>query len=156
MPSVIATDSVTVTAPNGGELWDETNSITWTNVSTNTTTETFTFEYRQAGETTYTTIATGESWNSGTYSWDTSAVPDGNYYVRVTKTNVTASTSNDVSDNFFTLDNTPGSSYYEEPTPTPEPHIATPSTMIESLKSPLGIILVVAVLALGYLLWKKK
>jgi len=156
IPSALAANTVTVTAPNGGELWDGTNSITWTNTTCKPAdTDNFTIEYSYDGGP-YTAIVSNTTYSGGSYSWDTSARMDGvQYLIRVRKSNASG-TVNDVSDAFFTLDNTPGSHYYEEPTPSPEPLIATPSTMVESLKSPLGIILVVAVLALGYLLWKKK
>jgi hypothetical protein len=88
--------AITVTAPNGGETWTGTQTITWTNNSG--CKDTFVISYDNG---TKTQIATGVAGNS--YSWNTLSVSDGTNYKIEVKENGGA--KKDSSDAVFTIDN---------------------------------------------------
>lgn len=71
-----AITEITVTSPNGGEIWSGSHDITWTTVlSEDTGTVNI---YLVGGESSFS-IATGEA-NDGSYSWNTTAHTDGSSY----------------------------------------------------------------------------
>ena len=92
-----ATNSLTVTSPNGGEIWDvgSTHNITWSKL--NNTGRWVWLEYSTDGGTTWT--IDGSSSNDGSYPW---TIPDDvstRCLVKVTST----SWASDISDNNFTI-----------------------------------------------------
>lgn len=99
--------SVTVTAPNGGEVWGGTQTITWTTTppADPGTVNIYYCQGSNCGDGSYTLIAAAEA-NDGSYDWDTSTAggDDDTYKVRVAATAdlFIADNSNAV----FTLDNT--------------------------------------------------
>jgi len=105
IPTVGAADVVVVTAPNGGEAWNDTKTITWTQETTDATNDTFSVGYTT--DTTVTWIATALAAGTTSYSWDTTAVSDGTAYnINVTKVNPNIGDVWDISDADFTVDNT--------------------------------------------------
>lgn len=105
IPSALAADTVTVTAPNGGEYWRATQSITWTQETTDATNDTFYVGYHTGGAVTWinTSLAAGTT----SYSWDTTSVSDGSSYkINVTKVNANVGNASDESNAVFTVDNT--------------------------------------------------
>lgn len=89
------TVALTVTSPNGGEIWSGTHPITWTGGAPD-----FKVEVSDDNGASYTELATGVSARSR--SWDTTSWPDGDdYLVRVSD----GSTS-DASNARFMVDNT--------------------------------------------------
>lgn len=99
--SLAAITSVTVTSPNGSEVWGGTQNITWTTEGTGDTVNLYYCAGANCATNTYTAIATSET-NDGTYSWDTSALADAaDYKVKVRTTS--DPDVGDVSDASFTL-----------------------------------------------------
>ena len=94
---------ITVTSPNGGEIWvgGSTHNITWTSTNVNFVK----IEYSLNNGTTWVNIASGLASNLGTYSWvvpDTSATQA---LVRISDTsNVNIS---DISNSIFTITKAP-------------------------------------------------
>ena len=99
---------VTVTAPNGGEVWDigSVHSITW-NATDNVGVTSIDIRLSTDGGMTYpTVIAAGED-NDGTYSWTVPATPTTEARVKVIAHDGEGNTGEDVSDADFTIrDNT--------------------------------------------------
>ena len=95
----IVEPTITITAPNGGEVWAVGNieNITWT--SEGTVSSNLLLEYSTDG-TTYNPIATGEG-NDGSYTWTIPEDPSETLKVRITDNNRTQ--VNDASDNYFTI-----------------------------------------------------
>lgn len=89
------TVALTVTSPNGGEIWSGTHPITWSGGSPN-----FKVEVSDDNGGSYTELSTDVSGRS--QSWNTASWADGaDYLVRVSD-----SGTNDVSNARFTVDNT--------------------------------------------------
>jgi len=108
MPSALATDTVTVTTPNGG-YFGGTETITWSRTTTNATSDNFTIFYNTTAAPTWILIVDALANTSTTYSWDTALIPDGSTYnINVTKSNDTDFTQNvsGMSSTVFTIDNT--------------------------------------------------
>lgn len=101
----MAPTTPTVLTPNGGEFikGGSPYNITWTlTTDTNLSVNPITIEYAANG-TTFVSVATGVA-NNGTYAW---AVPSDNVAtakIRITATDLAGNTSNDVSNNAFTVD----------------------------------------------------
>ena len=92
--------TITITSPNGSEIWayGDTRNITWT--ATGTVSGNLLLEYSKDNFTTATQIATGEA-NDGTYAWTLPNDPSETLKVRITDNNRTQ--IKDTSDNYFTL-----------------------------------------------------
>jgi len=90
---------ITITSPNGAEVWayGDTRNITWTTAGT--VSDNLLLEYSKDG-TSWTEISTGEA-NDGAYSWIIPDDPSETIKVRITDNNRTQ--VNDASDNYFTL-----------------------------------------------------
>jgi len=96
----LAFSSITVTSPNGGESWvvGSSHDITWTTVGTVGNVK---IEYSTDGGTSYTTIASSISPNSGIYPWTVPSAPSTKALVRITQ--VSGDYPSDVSDAVFTI-----------------------------------------------------
>ncbi len=106
-PTKAAISTVTVTAPNGGEVWSDSHSITWT-TNPASDPETVNLYYCTGGNCTsgtYTLIVSGIS-NTGNYYWDTASVADATTYKIRVGANSDPLLRNDSSDATFTIDNT--------------------------------------------------
>jgi hypothetical protein len=94
----IQTSGITVSSPNGGEVWEigSTHDITWTdNIAENVKIELF-----KAGV--FNTLIAGNETSDGTYSWIVPAVTQASDYT-VVITSVSNGSITDVSDANFTL-----------------------------------------------------
>ncbi|MDD4985192.1 MAG: hypothetical protein PHQ43_05300, partial [Dehalococcoidales bacterium] len=102
VPASAAISSITVTAPTAGETWYGEQDITWTSVGDADTVNIYYSTNNFASSTTIV-IATA---NDGSYSWDTTSVPDGTNY----RIKVRATSDPDVSgvSGVFTIDNVLG------------------------------------------------
>ncbi|MBN2458514.1 hypothetical protein JXB31_05275, partial [Candidatus Woesearchaeota archaeon] len=100
--------TVEVTSPNGGEEWAGTHDITWTATDPSPQDEAaLTFDINGSdddGATYDVVIATGVSGNS--YSWDTKTVTDDDDWMIKVVAHDDDTTSEDVSDADFMVDNT--------------------------------------------------
>jgi hypothetical protein len=99
---------VRVISPNGGESWGGPHEILWTaaDATGDPTGITIDLYCRTSPSAPWVLIASGQA-NDGTYSWETTPLPDGNQYsVRVVGTKG-GLTGEDQSDGVFDLDNTP-------------------------------------------------
>jgi flagellar hook assembly protein FlgD len=92
--------SVTVTAPNGGEIVNagDATTITWS--SSNLGSDTVELDLLDSGGSVLSSIADAET-NDGTFSWSTGTTTNGTYLIRVSAT--TTSAVKDQSDATFTL-----------------------------------------------------
>lgn len=92
------TETIRITAPNGGESWQvgSVHNITWTS---NNTSGAVDIEYSATGGSSWNTIATDET-DDGSYSWTIPDNPSTNCLVRITDADGTPS---DVSDSPFTI-----------------------------------------------------
>jgi hypothetical protein len=98
---------VTVTSPNGGELWEagSAHNLTWT-ATDDVGVTAIDLEYSTDGGTSWTLIASGQA-NSGSYPWTVPATTTAAGRVRVTAYDAAANSGNDISDaNFRILDTT--------------------------------------------------
>ena len=95
--------SITVTSPNGGEVWEagSTHAITWTSVNVSGNVK---LEYSATGTAPWTTIAASTA-NDGSEDWVVPAAGSANGRVRVTAVDNTAT---DTSDADFTVHYTGG------------------------------------------------
>ncbi|MFX1253694.1 MAG: Ig-like domain-containing protein [Promethearchaeota archaeon] len=94
---------VEVTAPNGGEEFSGTTSITWTATDPNKDEFTVDISYSINGGSSWSVLTTGLTTMS--WSWDTSTTPDSDQYlIRVEATDYEL-TGQDVSDAVFLVDN---------------------------------------------------
>lgn len=100
LPPVVSVDS-----PNGGEAVSGNYKIKWTASDPENATLLITIEYT-SDKTTYHQIASNLS-NTGSYTWDTTAVPDGAYWIRAIAYDGVQYAS-DLSDASFTLYNGSG------------------------------------------------
>ncbi len=93
----IAAPSVTVTSPNGGEIWVHSSqqSITWNSAGVNDVN----LEFSSDGGNTWTTIASNVSGNS--FTWSLPATQTTSAKVRITDSGT--STATDMSDAVFTI-----------------------------------------------------
>ncbi len=93
----IAAPSVTVTSPNGGEIWVHSSqqSITWNSAGVNAVN----LEFSSDGGNTWTTIASNVSGNS--FTWSLPATQTTSAKVRITDSGT--STATDMSDAVFTI-----------------------------------------------------
>jgi len=98
--------AVTVLTPNGGESLYLSYDITWNAVDFQGDPLTITLEYSSDGVN-WINIASNEA-NDGTYTWDVSLIPQGNYLVRVFAFDGVY-TGFDVSDDYFAILSTPPS-----------------------------------------------
>ncbi|MCI0513821.1 choice-of-anchor D domain-containing protein [candidate division KSB1 bacterium] len=94
----IRVESFTVTAPNGGEIWDagSTQNITWTSSGTSGTVK---IEYSTDSGSGWTTITPGVT-NVGTYAWTIPNTPSVYCFVKLTDSDGYPS---DQSNNVFTI-----------------------------------------------------
>ncbi len=94
-----ATNSVTVTAPNGGENWTvgASKNITWTSTGSIANVK---IEYSTNSGSTYTTVIASTA-NNGTYAWTVPNTASTTCRVRVS--DAAAATTNDVSNANFTI-----------------------------------------------------
>jgi len=100
--------TITLTAPNGGETWRNTKSITWTASDPDNDTLTIAIYYRINSSSAWASIDSSEL-NDGSFNWDTTSVSNGdNYTVNVTVTDGSLLAS-DASDDEFTIDNSASS-----------------------------------------------
>ncbi len=97
--SSAVTNSITVTAPNGGENWTvgTSRNITWTSTGTISNVK---IEYSTNSGTNWTTVVASVS-NSGSYAWTVPNTPATTCWVRVS--DAAASATNDVSNANFTI-----------------------------------------------------
>lgn len=97
------TPAVTLTAPNGGELWETgaTRNSTWTNVSFSDPVK---IEYSPDGGANWTVLASSVP-NAGTYAWTINASPTTQGRIRVS--DAVDGNPGDASDNNFTISNVP-------------------------------------------------
>jgi len=110
-----AITSVTLTTPNGGEAWNTTQNITWScsdnGISPKCSDTTINdIVYSPDGGTTWEGIGyVGGSVvaGTGTYSWDTTAIPNTESSSGIIKVVSNSPSINDISDTSFTVDNTP-------------------------------------------------
>jgi len=99
-----APPSITVTAPNGGEIWDAgtTQDITWTTTAGDGAITGVDLEYSTDGGSTYSTIVTGTA-DDGTYSWTVPDEHSSQCLVRATVHDDNGMTGSDVSDSYFDI-----------------------------------------------------
>ncbi|BDS11782.1 T9SS type A sorting domain-containing protein [Aureispira anguillae] len=97
--TILPSNSITVTSPNGGEVWQglSTHPITWTHTSD--ASGQFRVEYSDDNGTSWSALNNGTSNNS--YNWNVSGNPGTSYLVRVLDFNNTC--RSDVSDANFTV-----------------------------------------------------
>jgi len=95
---------VTVTAPDGGEVWTigTQQEINWT-ATDNAGVDTIDIAYSTDGGANYTDIAVGEA-NDGTYTWTIPDDPSTNCRVKVVAHDVAGLTGEDESDANFTIE----------------------------------------------------
>jgi hypothetical protein len=98
-----------LTAPDGGERWSGTHTITWNNTDIsddNLAASPIILYYSNDGGTTWTLIASGEA-NDGSYpGWNTALLSDGtNYKVNVTAVDQAGNYGYDISNATFIIDN---------------------------------------------------
>jgi parallel beta-helix repeat protein len=95
--------AVQVIYPNGGESVNESITVTWTASDDFDDNLDIDIEYSNNSGLTWIMVAPNQS-NDGTYEWDLSALPEGTeYLVRITATDNAGLSSNDTSDNVFTI-----------------------------------------------------
>lgn len=107
MPSALAGDSVTVVTPAAAANWSGTQTITWTNESSNYSATTYYVLYSATGASPWTYCADGAALSNTTasLSWATADLTAGTAYkVNVTKVNATTNISGE--SGTFTVDNT--------------------------------------------------
>ncbi len=96
--------TVLVTQPNGGEIWNQNQNITWSASDVeNDPLSVSIFASNDSGST-WNQIDTGLA-NSGLYIWNTTSIADGSYLINVTVSDGSLTTS-DLSDGLVTVDNT--------------------------------------------------
>ena len=106
--TVLTAPSITVSQPNGGEIWDAgtTKDITWTTTAGDGAITDIDLEYSTDGGTIYNTVVTGTS-DDGTYSWTIPDEHSSQCLVRATVTDDNGLTGEDVSDASFEIDGIP-------------------------------------------------
>jgi|GEM_PF-1305764 len=93
--------TVTVTSPNGGEIFTGTTTVSWNAADKNDDRLSFTVLYSPDGGATWNALATGLT--ASPYAWDVSGLPPGNQYrVKVMATDG-FNTGEDVSDGLLTV-----------------------------------------------------
>lgn len=99
--------TVTVTAPNGGEIWNGSKTITWNATDSDDDTLTVSIYYRNSSSSSssWATIASSEA-NTGSHTWDTTSVSDGTYLINVTAKDPGGLSASDISNSNFTINNT--------------------------------------------------
>ncbi|WP_143052172.1 PGF-pre-PGF domain-containing protein [Halobacterium jilantaiense] len=102
-----AAPDVTVTTPNGGELYagDDTVTIEWTATDNVTVTDDVQIEYSADGGSTWTPIASGLA-NDGSYDWTAPTDDTTAALVRVTASDSSSNEGVDASDAAFEVDST--------------------------------------------------
>ena len=108
---------VTVTFPNGGEILNGTQTITWTAVDYDSDPLVFSLSYSEDGGSHWNSLVSGLT--STSYDWNTSLYEDGEeYLIRVTASDGVL-TGSDQSNAVFELDNiadiTTGGEFYIDP-----------------------------------------
>jgi PGF-pre-PGF domain-containing protein len=99
--------TITLTAPNGGEDWEDTETITWSASDPDNDTLTIALYYRLNSSSAWASIDSSEP-NDGSFNWDTTSVSNGgNYTVNVTVTDGSLFAS-DISDDEFSIYNSGG------------------------------------------------
>ena len=98
--------SVTVTSPNGGEIWagGSTQTIEWTATDDNMVDNPITIYYSYDGGE-WIQIATNEM-NDGTYEWSLPTIDSTNVLIKITAIDKAGNVGEDVSDSTFTIDST--------------------------------------------------
>lgn len=96
--------TLTITSPNGGEIWSGIHNITWSSTG-GTPTDLVSLVYSQNDFVTQSLIVGAENipYSLGTYSWNTASLPDGNYKIKIISGGGLVF---DPSDTNFTIDNT--------------------------------------------------
>ncbi len=97
--------TVDITYPLAGDVVSGTINIQWTASDIEDGTALTIDIYYSTDNATWTPIVTGTS-NTGSYPWDTTAVPDGQYYIKVVATDSQGATGEDVEGPFW-VDNVP-------------------------------------------------
>src|SRR3989338_5483985 len=98
--------TLTITSPNGAEIWSGAHAITWSSTGGTPGVDTVSLVYSTNDFITQSLIVGSEglAYNIGTFSWNTTTVPDGtSYKVKVVSTNGLVF---DPSDANFSVDNT--------------------------------------------------
>ena len=98
--------TLTITSPNGGEIWSGTHNITWSSTGGTPGVDTVSLVYSTNDFITQSLIVGSEglAYDIGTFSWNTTTVPDGtSYKVKVVTTNGLVY---DPSNANFSVDNT--------------------------------------------------
>jgi beta-lactamase superfamily II metal-dependent hydrolase len=95
---------VTVSSPNGGEIWaiGSSHNITWT-ATDDVGVASITIQYSTNNGTTWSSVATGEA-NDGAYAWTVPGIPTSQALVKVTAYDAAANSGSDVSNAVFTVD----------------------------------------------------
>lgn len=110
---VVSYSTVNITSPNLNVTWNGTQNISWVSISGDPANDSFALAYSANGVA-YTTFTTGitadDIYTSKNYSWDTRTAPDGNYSLRITRSNSnnTHTETNNTTFN-ITIDNPPAS-----------------------------------------------
>ena len=105
MPPELSIPTVTVVSPNGGESWQDLQTITWTATDPQADPLTYIVYYSRDGGQTWTQLATELIESS--YLWNTATVMNGvNYLIKVMASDG-SHTGMDVSDTSFEITNAP-------------------------------------------------
>ncbi|MEM2874280.1 MAG: PGF-pre-PGF domain-containing protein [Candidatus Nanoarchaeia archaeon] len=134
---------VTVIAPNGGEVWNGSKSIKWNATDPDDDTLTIDIYYKNSSDANWAIIK-AEEFNTGSYTWNTTSVPDGStYLINVTAQDPGGYVVSDVSDNTFTIKNavsgnnsSPGAGAAIPLIPT-TPTNVTSAPLAEAIQEPL-------------------
>lgn len=105
LPLVFTDDvspEVTVIYPNGGEVLSGDIQIRWNATDDIDPNLSIDIEYSNDNGSTWDIISPNEN-NDGAYVWNTSAVDEGNYLIKVTATDSFGNTANDTSDAPFSI-----------------------------------------------------
>ena len=96
--------SVTLSSPNGGEVWSvgSTHNILWSATDSTDTVASIDLYYSINGGLSYGTIATGEA-NDGSYPWTIPNTPSTRCRVKVVARDDASLTGEDISDDDFTI-----------------------------------------------------
>lgn len=83
---LLSAQSIVITSPNGGEVWQgcTTQTITWNNSGTS---DFYSIDYSINGGSTWTSIATFYNTTSGEYDWDVPNLQSTNVLIRVQDSN---------------------------------------------------------------------
>ena len=105
IPPTLSTTTVTVVSPNGGEVWYDIQTITWTATNLQGDPLTYTVFYSPNGGQTWIQLATGLAELS--FLWDTTTVEDGTSYLIKVEASDGTHTGVDISNGPFEIVNAP-------------------------------------------------